>query len=51
MLTPTNGSIMAILVAAGVGWDEWFGVVWRWAAALLALGAVAVCVAVAMGLQ
>jgi len=51
MLTPTNGSLMAILVAAGVGWDEWFGVVWRWAAVLLALGAIAVCVAVAMGLQ
>jgi len=51
MLTPTNGSIMAILAAAGVGWDEWFRVVWRWAAVLLALGAVAICVAVAMGLQ
>jgi len=51
MLTPTNGSIMAILVAAGVGWDEWFAVVWRWAAALLALGAIAVVVAVAVGLQ
>jgi uncharacterized ion transporter superfamily protein YfcC len=51
MLTPTNGSIMAILVAAGVGWDEWFAVVWRWAATLLALGAVAVYIAVAIGLQ
>jgi uncharacterized ion transporter superfamily protein YfcC len=51
MLTPTNGSIMAILAAAGVGWDEWFAAVWRWAAVLLGLGAVAVCVAVVMGLQ
>jgi len=51
MLTPTNGSIMAILAAAGVGWNEWFGVVWRWAAALLVLGALAICVAVAIGLQ
>lgn len=51
MLTPTNGSIMAILAAAGVGWNEWFAVVWRWAVMLLALGAVAVCIAVAVGLQ
>lgn len=51
MLTPTNGSIMAILAAAGVGWNEWFKVVWRWAAVLLALGAIAVVLAVATGLQ
>ena len=50
-ITPTNGSIMAILVAAGVGYDEWFKVTARWLLALLGLGAVAIVIAVAIGLQ
>ncbi len=50
-ITPTNGSIMAILVAAGVGYDEWFKVTARWLLALLGLAAVAIVIAVAIGLQ
>ncbi len=50
-ITPTNGSIMAILVAAGVGYDEWFKVTARWLLALLGLGAFAIVIAVAIGLQ
>jgi uncharacterized ion transporter superfamily protein YfcC len=50
-ITPTNGSVMAILAAAGVGYDEWFKVTARWFLALLGLGAVAIVIAVGMGLQ
>jgi len=50
-ITPTNGSIMAILVAAGVGYDEWFKVTARWLLALLGLGAVAIVIAVSIGLS
>jgi uncharacterized ion transporter superfamily protein YfcC len=50
-ITPTNGSVMAILAAAGVGYNEWFKVTARWILALLALAAVAIVVAVGLGLQ
>jgi len=50
-ITPTNGSIMAILAAAGVGYNDWFKVTARWILALMGLGAVAIVIAVTMGLQ
>jgi uncharacterized ion transporter superfamily protein YfcC len=50
-ITPTNGSIMAILAAAGVGYDQWFRVTATWILALLALAAVAIAIAVGIGLQ
>ncbi len=50
-ITPTNGSIMAILAAAGVGYNEWFKVTARWILALMGLGAIAIIIAVTIGLQ
>jgi uncharacterized ion transporter superfamily protein YfcC len=51
MITPTNGALMAVLAAAGVGYDEWLRFAAPWWALLTALGAVAVIVALAIGLQ
>jgi uncharacterized ion transporter superfamily protein YfcC len=51
MITPTNGALMAVLAAAGVGYDEWLRFAGLWWALLTALGAVAVVVALAIGLQ
>jgi uncharacterized ion transporter superfamily protein YfcC len=51
MITPTNGALMAVLAAARVGYDEWFRFAAPWWALLTALGAVAVVVALAIGLQ
>jgi uncharacterized ion transporter superfamily protein YfcC len=50
LVTPTNGALMAMLAAAGVRYDEWFRFVLPVAAILLALGAMAVAVGVAVGL-
>jgi uncharacterized ion transporter superfamily protein YfcC len=50
-ITPTNGSIMAILAAAGVGYNDWFKVTARWILALMGLGAIAIVIAVTIGLQ
>jgi uncharacterized ion transporter superfamily protein YfcC len=50
LITPTNGALLAILAAAGVRYEEWFPfVAWRYLA-LLALGAGAIVLAVAIGL-
>jgi uncharacterized ion transporter superfamily protein YfcC len=50
MIIPTSGTLMAILAIAGVGFEEWIRWVFpRWAA-LMALGAIAVGVAIAIGL-
>jgi uncharacterized ion transporter superfamily protein YfcC len=46
IVTPTNGAMMAILVAAGVSFEEWIRFVAPLFAMLLALGAVALAVAV-----
>ncbi|QNE40052.1 YfcC family protein [Hymenobacter sp. NBH84] len=50
LITPTNGALMAIVAACGVRFDAW----WRFAfplyLLLLALGAVAVVVGIAVGL-
>ncbi len=51
MITPTNGALMAILVAGGIRYEEWFQFVVRKFLILLALGAVAVVTAIAIGLQ
>ncbi|HEU4700327.1 MAG TPA: Na+/H+ antiporter NhaC family protein [Gemmatimonadales bacterium] len=50
LLTPTNGALMAILAAAGVGFDEWLRFAVRWVVLLALLGLVAMGVAVAVGL-
>ena len=51
MLTPTNGAMMAILAAAGVGYDRWLRFMVPIYLLLAALGAVAIVVAVAVHLS
>jgi uncharacterized ion transporter superfamily protein YfcC len=51
MITPTNGALMAVLAAAGVGYDEWLRFAGPLMALLTALGTVAVVIALAIGLQ
>jgi uncharacterized ion transporter superfamily protein YfcC len=51
MITPTNGGLMAVLTTAGVKYEEWLRFAAPWFALLVALGAVAVVVALATGLQ
>ena len=51
LLTPTNGALMAILVAARVRYDEWLRFTIPLYLALLLLGAVAVLSAIALGLH
>jgi uncharacterized ion transporter superfamily protein YfcC len=51
MLTPTNGAVMAMLAAAGVRYEDWFKFALPLCAALVMLAAVALSVAVAIGLQ
>ncbi len=46
LLTPTNGALMAIIVAAKVKYDEWFKFALPLYAALIALGAVAVIIGI-----
>lgn len=50
IITPTNGALMAVLVAAGVKYDEWFGFIFKKYLLLLGLGAIVVVVAIAIGL-
>lgn len=51
LVTPTNGALLAILAAAGVSFEDWF----RFAAprylGLMALGAVSIFIAIAIGLS
>ncbi|QDA61283.1 YfcC family protein [Hymenobacter jejuensis] len=51
LVTPTNGALMAIVAACGVRFDQWWKFVLPLYLALLALGAVAVMVGIAIGLQ
>ena len=51
VITPTNGALMAMLVAAGVRYEEWLKFMLPLWGGLLALGAVALSVAVATGVQ
>ena len=48
VITPTNGAMMAILVAAGVSFEEWIRFVAPLFAMLLALGAIALATAVVL---
>lgn len=48
LVTPTNGAMMAILVAAGVSFEEWIRFVAPLFAMLLALGAIALATAVVL---
>lgn len=50
LLTPTNGALMAILASAGVRYEEWIRHVIPLYLGLVALGLVAISVALGMGL-
>lgn len=51
LLSPTNGALMAVLIAAGVRFDRWLRFAIPLLALLFLLGAVAVVVAIAIGLR
>jgi uncharacterized ion transporter superfamily protein YfcC len=51
LLTPTNPPLMAMLVAAGVRYEDWLGFAIRLWLCLMVLAAIALAVAVAIGLQ
>ncbi len=50
LLTPTDGALMAVIAAAGVRYDEWLRFAVPLYLLLMALGAVAIAVAMAIGL-
>ena len=50
LLTPTNGALMAVLAAAGVRFEDWIRFVLPMWGLLIAVGAIAVLVALAIGL-
>lgn len=49
LITPTNGALMAVLAAAGVGFERWLKFTLPLFAALFALGALAVGLGIALG--
>lgn len=51
MITPTNGSLLAILAAGGLRYDEWLKFAWKPWLALTALGAGAILIALWTGLS
>lgn len=51
LLTPTNGGLMAVLVAAGVSYEDWLRYAAPLFAGLFVLGAVAVAVGIGIGLS
>jgi uncharacterized ion transporter superfamily protein YfcC len=51
LVTPTNGALMAMLAASGVRYEEWVRFLAPVLGALAALAAVAIGLAVAMGLR
>jgi len=51
LVTPTNGALMALLAAAGVSYDEWFKFIIKKYLILLGLGALAMVIAIKIGLQ
>jgi uncharacterized ion transporter superfamily protein YfcC len=51
LVTPTNGALMAVLIAAEVRYERWLRFVLPLAALLLLLGAIAVALGIAMGLR
>jgi len=50
IITPTNGALLAILAAAGVRYEDWIKFAVPLYLALVALGAVSIAVAIAIGL-
>jgi uncharacterized ion transporter superfamily protein YfcC len=50
LITPTNGTLLAILSVAGLTFPDWFRFVVRLYLGLITLGAIAVAVALAVGL-
>jgi uncharacterized ion transporter superfamily protein YfcC len=50
LITPTNGALMAVLAAGGVRYEKWLGFVVPVYLGLMALGALAITAAVAIGL-
>ncbi len=50
LVTPTNGALMAVTAAAGVKYGDWLEFAVPLFAALLGLGAVAIVIAIAVGL-
>ena len=51
LLTPTNGALMAIIIAAGVRYEQWLRFVLPLYAVLAGLGVVALGVAIVVGLR
>jgi uncharacterized ion transporter superfamily protein YfcC len=51
LITPTNGTLMAMLAACGVRFDQWLRFVWPLYALLLLLGIASVVGAIAVGLK
>lgn len=50
IVTPTNGALMAILAAAGVRYEQWIKFAFPLYATLVALGGVAIAIAIAINL-
>ena len=50
IVTPTNGALLAILASAGVRYEEWMKFAFPLYGALVALGAVAITIGIAVGL-
>ncbi|MCA1837465.1 MAG: hypothetical protein LC674_01385 [Actinobacteria bacterium] len=51
MVTPTNGALMAMLAAAGVGYEDWLRFVLPLVGLLVALAVLAIVAGVAVGLR
>ncbi len=51
LLTPTNGALMAILAAGGVRYERWVKFAFPLYLLLVALGAMAILIAIGIGLQ
>jgi uncharacterized ion transporter superfamily protein YfcC len=51
LMAPTNGALIAVLIAAGVRFDRWLRFALPLLALLFALGALAIVVAIAIGLK
>jgi uncharacterized ion transporter superfamily protein YfcC len=50
LLSPTNGSLMAVIAIAGISFDKWFKFAVKFTLVILAIGAIAVVVGVYTGL-
>ena len=51
LITPTNGALMAVLAAGGVRYDRWLRFVLPLWVMMMVVGAAAVLVAIAIGLE